>query len=98
MQHIGIRFKNIRNLLKKSQEELAAELGVTKQAISNIENSKSMPGMTTLRKLLVDYDISLNYLIGGIGDIFTQKDKTFQTLRKSLIKEVEQLLDTRGIN
>ena len=97
MENIGIRFKNVRKLLKKSQDELAMELGITKQAISNIENTKSMPGLALLSKLLVDYDVNLNYIISGIGEIFIEKEKTYKALRNSLIKEVEQLLDSRGI-
>ncbi len=97
MENIGIRFKNVRKLLKKSQDELAIELGITKQAISNIENSKSLPGLLLLSKLLIDYDINLNYIIAGIGDIFIEKEKTYKTLRTSLIEEVERLLDSRGI-
>ena len=97
MEHIGTRIKNIRKLLNKSQEELAKELNVTKQAISNIENSKSSPSIGLLSKLLIDYDINLNYIISGMGDIFISKEKTYQNLRQSLIKEVELFLDTKGI-
>ena len=97
MEHIGTRVKNIRKLLNKSQEELAKELSVTKQAISNIENSKSAPSISLLSKLLIDYDININYILSGIGDIFVTKEKTYQNLRQSLIKEVELFLDTKGI-
>ena len=97
MEQIGKRIKNIRTLLNKSQEELAKELKVTKQAISNIENSKSAPSIGLLSKLLIDYDININYILSGMGDIFVTKEKTYQNLRQSLIKEVELLLDTKGI-
>ena len=97
MEHIGIRFKNVRKILNKSQDELALDLGITKQAISNIENSKCMPSLTILSKLLVDFDININYLIAGIGEIFVKKDKTYKSLRNSLLKEVELLLESRGI-
>lgn len=98
MENIGIRIKNIRKLLNKSQEQLAAELNLTKQAISNIETSKSLPSMALMSKLLVDYDVNLNYVVSGMGDIFLTNEKTYKTLRKSLIKEVEQFLDSRGIH
>lgn len=98
MEHIGIRIKNIRKLLNKSQEQLAAELNLTKQAISNIETSKSLPSMALLSKLLVDYDVNLNYVVSGMGDIFLSNEKSYKTLRSSLLKEVEQFLDSRGIN
>ncbi len=97
MKHIGSRIKHIRKILNKSQEELACELSLTKQAISNIETSKSLPSMALLSKLLIDYDINLNYIVSGIGDIFISKEKTYKSLRNSLIKEVEEFLDSRGI-
>ena len=97
MEHIGTRIKKIRKLLDKSQEELANELNVTKQAISNIENSKSAPGINLLSKLLIDYDININYIIAGIGDVFITKEKTYQSIKKSLIEEVELFLEARGI-
>ncbi|MBQ8847474.1 MAG: helix-turn-helix transcriptional regulator [Candidatus Gastranaerophilales bacterium] len=98
MENIGLRIKNIRKLLNKSQEELASEVSLTKQAISNIETAKSAPGINLLSKLLLDYNVNLNYIIGGMGDIFITKDKTYESLRASLIKEVELFLDNRGIN
>ena len=97
MEHIGIRIKSVRKLLNKSQDELARELNITKQAISNIENSKSAPGINLLSKLLIDYDVNLNYIISGIGDVFITKEKTYNSLKNSLLKEVEFFLETRGI-
>ena len=40
MNKIGLRIREIRRLLNKSQQELADELNITKQAISNVENGK----------------------------------------------------------
>lgn len=98
MENIGIRIKKIRKILNKSQEGLALELGLTKQAISNIETSKSLPSMAFLSKLLLDYDVNLNFIVCGIGEIFMTNEKTYKSLRNSLLKEVEQLLDARGID
>lgn len=97
MQEIGNRIKKIRRLLNKSQEELALDLGLTKQAISNIENSKSLPSISILSKLLVNFNVNLNYLIGGIDGCFVADDKNFSELKKSLMKEVEEFLDSKGI-
>ncbi len=97
MENVGTRLKNVRNLLKKSQEELANELKLTKQAVSNMETGKSYPSLATLDKLLRLYDINLNYLVSGVGDILVNKEKTLKALRQSLIKDVEKMLDSRGI-
>ncbi len=97
MAGIGERLKSVRTLLKKSQEELARELGITKQAISNIETGKSAPGIATLSKLLVDYDINLNYLISGIGEIILPKKENLKALRENILADVKAMLDSRGI-
>lgn len=97
MKLIGNRFKQIRKLLSKSQEQLATELDVTKQAISNIETCKSFPSIQLLYKLCHDYDVNINYLLTGNGEIFVIKEKTYQSLRNTLIQEVENILNVRGI-
>lgn len=97
MKTMGIRFKYVRKLLNKSQEDLATDLSVTKQAISNIETCKCFPSIPLLYKLACDYDVNLNYLVLGHGDIFRVKEKTYQSLRETLIQEVETILNARGI-
>lgn len=97
MQDIGNRIKKIRKLLNKSQEELALELGLTKQAISNIENSKSLPSISLLSKLLVNFDVNLNYVIGGKDSYFVSNQNDYSKLKNSLMKEVEEFLDSKGI-
>ncbi len=97
MNLIATRLKNVRKLLNKSQDDIAKELNVTKQAISNVENAKSAPSIQYLRKLLLDYSVNINYILSGSGDVFLKNDEMYNNLRKSLIREVEQLLDARGI-
>ncbi len=94
----GLRIKKVRQLLNKSQQELADELNITKQAVSNIETGKSAAGLNLLSKLLIDYGINLNYIIGGVGSIFLEDEKTSQSLKNSILKEVEKMLTERGIN
>ena len=94
---VGKRFKKIRQILSMSQGELANILGITKQAVSNIENSKSMPSISVMSKLAKEYDINLNYLIAEIGDVISTKDKNYKSLRESLLKEVDIFLKARGV-
>lgn len=97
MEKIGNRFKNIRKLLNKSQSQFANELLITKQAVSNIETSKSAPSIVVLAKLQEVYGINLNYIVSGIGDMFLAKEESYGEIRKSLIQEVEVFLEQRGI-
>ncbi len=98
MSNIGTRLKQIRKLINKSQKELADELMLTKQAISNIETGKCLPSVSLLDKLLVKYNININYVISGIGEIFVTNNTSYKEIRKSLMEEVEKFLDERGIS
>ena len=97
MDKIGFRFKTIRKILNKSQEQLASELHVSKQAISNIENSKSLPSIALLSKLLIDYNVNINFLLSGNGDTFVNSNNSETSIKDSIIQEVEKYLETRGI-
>ena len=97
MDNIAQRFKKIRKLLNKSQDELAGDLGLTKQTISNIENSKSLPGINSLSKLILNFDVNANYIISGKGAYFVSNEADFTRLKSSLMKEVEEFLDSKGI-
>lgn len=94
---VGSRFKKIRKILNLSQEELAKNLNITKQAISNIENSKSMPSIVSMSKLATKYNINLNYLIADSGEIYISKDENYKSLRNTLLEEVDEFLKARGI-
>lgn len=91
------RIKKVRQLLGKSQQALADELGITKQAISNIETGKCAPGLNLLSKLLIDYNINLNYIVAGIGSVFLDNENSNNDLKNSILKEVEKMLEERGI-
>ena len=98
MSNIGTRLKQIRKLINKSQKELADELSLTKQAISNIETEKCLPSISLLDKLLVKYNININYVISGVGEAFNSNSNSYKEIRKTLMKEVEKFLDERGIS
>lgn len=71
---IGERIKYIRKSLGySSQEEFAICLGVTKQYVNLVENNKSKLSIENLTKLMVDHNVSANYILAGIGHPFLLK-------------------------
>ncbi len=60
---IGSKLKNARNEANFTQEEIAEKLGVSRQTISNWENSKSYPDIISVIKLSDIYSISLDALL-----------------------------------
>ena len=97
MDSIGQRIRKTRQVLKISQQELADDLDLTKQAISNVETEKCSPSMSLLKKLLDKYNVNLNYIIGAKGPMFQADDTSTKIVRESILQEVTKMLDERGI-
>lgn len=62
---IGKKLKEIRMKLNLTQEQVAEELFVSRQTISNWENEKSYPDILSIIKLSDLYAISLDELLKG---------------------------------
>lgn len=67
--------KNIRNEHNLTQEELAAELHVTRQAISNWENEKNLPDIEMVIRIAKTFNVSLDELIFGGKETMTLEEK-----------------------
>lgn len=60
---LGKKIMKIRKDNKLTQEDFAYKYYVTRQTVSNWENSKSYPDLDTLVKISDDFDISLDVLL-----------------------------------
>lgn len=74
---MGNKIKAIRNDHGMSQEQLAKELHVTRQTVSNWENSKNYPDFTTLVKISEIFNVSLDVLVKDDND-YIKKQKTIE--------------------
>ncbi len=93
------RFKEIREKIFKTQTEMATALGVTRQAISSIEQGKTKPSYDLLFLLINQYNINLNYLIDGKGspllndnDIINKDEELTRLKEKVNALDVEKKL------
>ena len=59
------QLKKYRLLNKLTQEDLAQQIHITRQAISRWENDLSEPDLTTLKKMADLYNIQLEELVNG---------------------------------
>ncbi|MBE5783959.1 MAG: helix-turn-helix transcriptional regulator [Clostridiales bacterium] len=59
-----IRLKMIRAAAGKTQAEVAAALGMSRVAYTNIENGKRDPGLEVWGKIADFFGVSLDYLLG----------------------------------
>lgn len=93
MTTMGFRVKKIRQELQLSQEKFGEIFGSTKAYISAVENDKSKLSVENLGKLLVDYNVNLNWLFAGKGDPFLlppfeEVKDDFEQRVKAIFKEM----------
>ena len=65
IQGVAERIFSLRKAADKNQEELAAELGLSKSGVSSFEKGKSIPSPENLVKLARLFKVSVDYLLTG---------------------------------
>ena len=58
------QIRELRNIRRISQIQLANKLGVTKQSVSNWENDNILPSIEMLVKIANFFEVSTDYLLG----------------------------------
>ncbi|RIA77723.1 helix-turn-helix protein [Anaeroplasma bactoclasticum] len=64
--------RDLRLKMNLSQEELATELYVTRQAVSRWENGETLPNTETLKELSKLFNVSINTLLGSPKKLICQ--------------------------
>ena len=82
---LGNKIKNIRYNHNISQEELAKMLEINRNNLSRIETNKSLPSAEVLAKLAVNFNISIDSLLG-----INVNGREGAEIKKSKIKKINQ--------
>lgn len=69
-KEIGRRLRYIREIKNLSQAELGNSIGIQYQHVSKYERGETVPTWENLIKLLELYNVNLNWLLTGRGNIF----------------------------
>ncbi len=86
---IGSKLKSARNAANFTQEEIAEKLGVSRQTISNWENSKSYPDIISIIKLSDIYDITIDALLKEDENMIKHLDETTNIVKsKNRLRQV----------
>lgn len=76
---LGSKIRNIRYNHNLSQDEMSKILGINRNFLSRIETNKSLPTAEILEKLAVNYNISIDSLLGinldSRGSVEVRKEK-----------------------
>lgn len=93
----GERLKNIRRKLGLSQTELGEKLGFSKQYLSNIEADRNLMNNDKLVKLLVDFNVNINYLLAGVGEMFNTPTSNEEFRNSEMINLIDEALKRHGL-
>ena len=72
----GENLKRLRHELRMTAQQFADNMGVSPVSINNYENSRRKPNYEFLELLVQVYDVNLNWLIAGKGNMFISQNKT----------------------
>lgn len=81
--------KKLRTARNMSQVQLAKNLGVSKQSVSNWENDNILPSIEMLMKISACFNVSTDYLLG----ISQRKTLDVSGLTDSQIGHIQQIID-----
>lgn len=88
---VGNRIKNARILKCLSQQNVADEIGVSKQMISKYENGEAIPTSSKLINLSKLFGLKVDYFFSSfqieLGEIIFRKKSTFSMKKQSALKE-----------
>lgn len=95
---IGNKLKKLRG--KRTQEEIASKIGVSRARYSHYENGRSEPDMEILQKMADYFAVSTDYLLGWTYD--PKVNETTHTIRKDNLSfdslfEINKLVREFGI-
>lgn len=87
------RLKKLRNILKLSIDKMAEELETNNYKIRDCENKKQKISNDLLEKIGIIYNVNLNWLITGKGEIFIVEEKKLDYKEENIkmINEASEL-------
>lgn len=83
------RIKELRKTLGLTLEKFGEPLGVTKTAVSRIENGGRGVTGQMLKAICLNYNVNEEWLVNGTGEMFSEVDREDQIMRwaASVLKE-----------
>jgi len=72
INEIGSRFDRALSILQVSNKEISELFDTSSQNVSNLKKADRLNDL--MSRIAIKYDINLNWLMSGNGDMFVQKD------------------------
>jgi transcriptional regulator with XRE-family HTH domain len=85
---IGVRLKKLRG--KRSQEDIAEKIGISRARLSHYETGRSEPDWETLKKIADFYNVSTDFILYGNKEKSTPQDFT-ENDERDIAKRMEEI-------
>ena len=89
------RLQTVRKRLQLSQEEISTQIVISYRSYSSYERCEREPNIVFLETLVTKFNINLNWLIAGVGEMFNAAQ--FDTDKEHLRQLMLQILKEEGI-
>ena len=89
---INERLCKIRKKLLLSQADISTQTGISYRAYSSYERGERKPSIEFLELLVTKFNINLNYLVAGIGEMFIANAQQFEQEQEVFAQKVRQIL------
>ena len=93
LKELGKRIKTIREERQMKQKQFAASLGISGSLLSQIETGRKNPVYELLYKLMKKYNVSLDWLFSGQGEMFLKKKPEVKAREDKYIDDIETIDD-----
>jgi len=90
LEEFGQRFKEVRQQLKLLQKDLAAGLEVTGSYLSEIEKGKVNPGFDILKRLYLEYNVNIHFLLDGKGDPILSYEGKEKSMNRMVLSDSDR--------
>ncbi len=90
-KEIGERIKAVRKKLRLQQKEMASTLQIAPSYLCEIESGNGNPGPELFVRLASEYNLNLNYLFIGNGDMFSDGPLKIKKQEFDLDEEIDTL-------
>jgi transcriptional regulator with XRE-family HTH domain len=91
LKAIGERVTQVRKALRIAQKEIAAAIEMAPSYLSEIESGKANPGPGFFLRLSRQYNVSIEYLFHGRGEMFYDSKQNIIEKEFSLDEEVDSI-------
>lgn len=91
------RLQKIRKKLGLSQDEISTQIGISYRAYTSYERGDRKPSLEFLNEMFKKYNVNMNYLICGDGEMFNENQQQNEQLEKDVARIVEKLIQEKGL-